>query len=134
MSKRVLYILWGCMYALCAGLSHISHPGAAQSVALTILSLLFFVPPAILVINAFQQKDNKTLLILFRISAVSLGLTVIALLANVLSALGSTLLGDIMYEILIFVSVPMVSSRFWALSLFLWACLFFSAMPGKAKS
>lgn len=134
MSKRVLYILWGCMYALCAGLSHISHPGAAQSVALTILSLLFFVPPAILVINAFQQKDNKTLLILFRISAVSLGLTVIALLANVLSALGSTLLGDIMYEILIFVSVPMVSSRFWALSLFLWACLFFSAIPGKAKS
>ena len=134
MTKRILYILWGCMYALCAGLSHISQPGAAQSVALTILSVLFFVPPAFLLINALLQKDKKTLLILWRISAISLGLTVIVLLANVLSALGSTLLGDIMYEVLIFVSVPMVACPYWALSLFLWACLFFSAMPRKSKS
>ena len=134
MSKRVFYILWGVMYALCAGLSHISQPGTAQSVALTILSVLFFVPPAILLINALLQKGKKTLLILWRISAISLGLTVAALLANVLSALGSPLLGDVMHEILIFVSVPMVACPYWALSLFLWACLFFATMPRKAKS
>ena len=134
MPKQILYILWGVMYALCAGLSHIAEPGTAQSVAMLILSLLFFVPPAILLINAFRQQDKKTLRILWRISAVSLGLTVIALLANVLSALGSTLLGDIMYEVLIFVSVPMICCRFWAASLFLWACLFFATLPKKVKS
>lgn len=134
MPKQILYILWGVMYALCAGLSHIAEPGTAQGVAMLIFSLLFFVPPAILLVNAFRQQDRKTLLLLRRISAVSLGLTVIALLANVFSTLGSTLLGDVMYEVLIFVSVPMICSQFWAASLFLWACLFFAARPKKAKS
>ena len=60
---------------------------------------------------------------MFRLSALSLGLTLLALILNLLSALGSATLGNVLYGILIVVSSPMVCSGFWALSLFLWACL-----------
>ena len=32
-------------------------------------------------------------------------------------------MGNFLYQVLIIVSSPMVCSRHWALSLFLWACL-----------
>jgi hypothetical protein len=62
-----------------------------------------------------------------------LGLTLALLVANVFSVLWSEAVGTVLYELLIFVSVPMVCSRHWVLSLFLWACLFFSTLPKKAK-
>lgn len=131
MKKRVLYICWGVLYALCAGLGHISQPNDAQSVALTLLSLVFFAPGAILLVDALRSGDQKTRLELRWISGISLGLTLVLLVANLASALGSEVLGTVLYELLIFASVPMVCSRHWALSLFLWACLFFVTFPTK---
>ena len=133
MKKRILYIAWGILYALCAGLGHITQPTDAQSVALTLLSLVFFVPGAILLADALRSSDRKTLLVLRWISGASLGLTLLMLVANVFSVLGSEVLGAVLYELLIFVSVPMVCSQHWVLSLFLWACLFFATLPVKKK-
>lgn len=133
MKKRILYIAWAFFYALCAGLGHVSQPGDAQSVALTLLSLVFFVPGAILLIDALRSGDRKTLLALRWISGASLGLTLLMLVANVLAVMGSEVLGTVLYELLIFVSVPMVCSRHWVLSLFLWACLLFATLPLKKK-
>ena len=45
------------------------------------------------------------------------------LVVNVLSVLRSQLLGNILYYMLVILSSPMVCSGYWALSLFLWACL-----------
>lgn len=134
MKKKILYGCWLALYALCAGLAHVAEPTALQSTAHTLLSILFFVPAAILVIDGLRKKDHKTLFVLRIISICSLGLTLIALIANVLSVLASELVGNILYEILIFVSVPMICSRHWVVSLFLWACLLFLTLPKKKSA
>lgn len=134
MKKRVLYIVWGILYALCAGLGHIAQPTDVQSVALTLLSLVFFVPGAILLVDVLRSGDQKTRLELRWISGISLGLTLLLLMANLFSVLGSEVLGTVLYELLIFVSVPMICSQYWVLSLFLWACLFFATLPTRKKT
>ena len=53
----------------------------------------------------------------------ALGLTLLALVLNVLSAMGTVTMGNVLFAVLIVVSSPMVCSGYWALSLFLWACL-----------
>ena len=129
----LLYGSWIWLYLLCAGLSHIAEPTQAQSVAMTLLSLVFFVPGVIWLVSALKKDDRKQLLTLRWICIGSLALTLVFLVANVLSALASEIVGNVLYEILIFVSVPMVCSRYWALSLFLWACLLFATFPGRKK-
>ena len=131
MKKKILYGSWLALYGLCAGLAHMAAPTARQATAHTLLSILFFVPAAILLIQALREKDAKTLRVLRIVSISSLGLTLIALIANVSSVLASTLLGNILYELLIFVSVPMICSRHWIISLFLWACLLILTLPKK---
>ncbi len=134
MKKRILYIAWGALYALCAGLGHITEPGSAQGIALTFLALVFFVPPAILLIDALREGDGKTLRLLRIISIVSLALTFILLLCNVSSALMSDAWGIALQELLLFVSVPMFCSQLWVLSMFAWALLLFTSIPPKSKS
>ena len=46
-----------------------------------------------------------------------------ALVLNVLCAVRSELLGRVLHAVLTVVSSPMLCSGYWALSLFLWACL-----------
>ena len=131
MKKQILYLIWGCFYILCAGFSHVENPLGLQSAALTVLSLMFFIPPAILLIDALKAGDKKSLTALRWISLISLGLTLVLLIANVFSALGSEILGNILHEVLLLVSVPMICSQFWVLSLFLWACILFITLPKK---
>lgn len=127
MSRKVLFALWGAMFILCAGLGFIpgfsQNLGAGAQGVLTALSLLFFVPPALLIYAAARQKDLRTLKLVQGFSAMSLGLTLLTLVVNVLSAMGTVTLGNVLFGVLIVVSSPMVCSGYWALSLFLWACL-----------
>ena len=123
MSKKLLFALWGGLFILCAGLGFI--PGFSQNVSagaqavLTVLAVAFFAPPACLIYGAKKEKDARTLKLVRGISLLSLGLTLLALVLNVLSAMGTVTMG----HVLIVVSSPMVCSGYWALSLFLWACL-----------
>lgn len=133
MKKIVLYLVWLVLYAICAGLGFVEDPQGLQKVALLIMALIFFVPGALLLADAFKQKDKRSLRLLRWISIASLGLTLIFLVANVASALGSAALGDALYEILIFVSVPMICSRQWFLSMFLWASLLCATFLGQKK-
>lgn len=134
MKKWILYGIWGCLYIICAALGYaVTAPTGLQAVALFILALLFFVWPAILLIDAHRQKDKKTLVTLRWISGLSLLLTLGFLVANVASVLGSKALGNALYEILILVSVPMICSQQWFLSMFLWACIFFATFSRKQK-
>ena len=82
-----------------------------------------FLPPALLIHQAGKQSDRHTLLLIRNLSALSLGLTLVLLVLNFLSALGSETLGAVLYGLLVVVSSPMICSGQWALSLFLWACL-----------
>ena len=127
MTRKMLFALWGGLFILCAGLGFI--PGFSENVGaggrgvLTALSVLFFVPPALLLYTAAKGKDLRTLKLVRGFAAVSLGLTLLTLILNVLSAMGTVALGNVLFGVLIVVSCPMVCSGYWALSLFLWACL-----------
>lgn len=133
MKKWILYGFWVVEFILCAILGFIHNANAVGKVFQTILSLLFFVPPAILLVDAIRKKERGELLRLIIISAVSLALTMVLLVANVLSVGATKAVGDALYGILIVVSSPMVCSRYWLLSLFLWACLLMGALYGRKQ-
>ncbi len=134
MKKRILYSIWGCLYIFCAALGYaVTEPTQLQAFALLVLSLLFFAPPALLLVDAYRHGCKQTRITLRWISGASLALTFIFLIANIASALGGAALGNALYEILILVSVPMICSQQWFLSIFLWACVFFATLGRKQK-
>ena len=124
MKRKILYGVWAFFYILCAALGHIKNPQGAQAAAMTVLALVSFVPGFWLLIDALLEKCRAGLLRVRLISGLSLGLTLVALIANIASTAGSETLGNVLYVILIWVSSPMICSGYWALSLFLWAFLF----------
>ena len=95
---------------------------------MTLLSVLFFAPPGALLWRARKGKDDHTRLLIRNLSGASLGLTLVLLVANFLAALGSEWLGTVLNAILTILTTPMVASGYWALSIFLWAFLFISAL------
>ena len=123
MKNQFLYALWGSLFILCAGLGFIPEPAGALSALLTGLSILFFLPPAVLVWKGRREKDRQGLMLVRNLSIVSLGLSATLIIANFLVAFRSELLGDILHGVLVVVSSPMICSGHWAMSLFFWACL-----------
>ena len=133
MKKSTLYGLWAGLFIICAGLGFIPEPTGAARIILTALSLLFFVPPAWLLYGAAKEKDTHTLQLVRNLSGLSLALTLAGLVLNVLSALSSELLGNMAYYLLVILSSPMVCSGYWAVSLFLWACLLMVSLQQLKK-
>ena len=127
MKKHGLFALWGALFALCATLGFLVATSPALNILMTILSVAFFIPPALLLHMAAREGDQNTLALIRNLSLASLVLTVFLIMANFFSALGSALVGNILNSILIIVSTPMICSGYWVLSLFLWACLMITA-------
>ena len=123
MNKKLLYALWGCLFILCAGLGFIPEPEGSAQILLTILSLLFFLPPAVLLQQSGKNGELHTVRLIRNLAALSLGLTLVLLVLNFLAALQSEFLGSVLHYMLVMVSSPMICSGHWAMSLFLWACL-----------
>lgn len=123
MKKNMLFALWGGLFILCAGLGFIPEPSGFLKTLLVLLAVGCFVPAGLLVRQAEQKKDRATLALVRNLAALSLLLTLVLLVANFMSVLSSEALGTVLYYILIIVSSPMVCGQYWALSLFLWACL-----------
>ena len=123
MKKSYLFALWGGLFVLCAALGFIPSPGAALKILLTLLSVAFFIPGALLLRYAALNKDRNTATLVRNLAAASLVLTLVLLIGNFFSVFGSARLGSILHTLLIIVSSPMICSQYWVLSLFLWACL-----------
>ena len=128
MKKPQLFVLWAILFIICAGLGFIPEPEGAGKILCTLAFVVFFLPPAVLLFRAAKAGDRNTLRLIRNLSAASLGATLVLLVANVLSALGSRLLGNVLYAMLVIVSSPMICSGSWALSLFLWACLLMASL------
>jgi len=130
MTNRTLFALWGGLFALCAGLGLVPEPNLLTTLA----ALACFVPPALLLYRAGKKQDVHTLKLVRNLAALSLGLTLVLLIVNFLTALRSEALGTLVYYILVIVSSPMVCSGHWALSLFLWACLLMVSLSQWKKT
>ena len=131
MNHRVLYAAWSGLFVLCAGLGFIPEPAGWVRGIQTVLSLLFFLPPALLLRGAGGKRSTVTLV--GSLAALSLGLTLLLLTLNILSALWSERAGVFLHALLTVVSAPMMASGYWALSLFLWACLLLYSLRMKKK-
>ena len=124
MKNRFLYALWGALFILCAGLGFIPEPAGGLKILLTGLSILFFLPPAVLVWKGRREE----LTLVRNLSILSLTLSVLLIIANFLTAFRSELLGDIFHGLLVVISSPMICSGHWAMSLFFWACLLIGSL------
>lgn len=135
MSKKMLLPAWAVMFALCAGFGFVPEPVGAAKVCCTLLSLLFFVPPAIIVYLGWKEKDWEAVRLVRNLALGSLALTLAALVANFLTVAAPFWVGDLFYAMLVIVSAPMVCSQTWILSLVLWAALMWTCilLLGKKK-
>ena len=130
MTKHTLFALWGGAFILCAGLGFLPEQNT-----LTLLAALgFFVPPGVLLYRAGKEKDVHTRKLVRSLAALSLGLTLLLLITNFMTALSSEALGTAVYYILVIVSSPMVCSGHWAMSLFGWACLLMVSLSQGKKA
>lgn len=134
MKKALLKALWIGMYILCCVLGFLNTDDSFSLALMAVMGLLFFVPPVWLLVLARLEGDEPLLRLLRRVSAGALGATTVLLVANFLSVLASTeTVGTLLHILLALVSVPMLCSGSWVLSLFLWACLLFASRSGRKK-
>ena len=128
MKNKILYLVWGGLFILCALLGFIPEPKGFLYVVLLITALLFFVPGGLLLYNAYRSKDLSTMAVIRTLSLISLIITLIFLVLNFLSVEAGKAAGDLLYGFLIIFSTPMVCSQNWLISLFLWACLLMTSI------
>jgi hypothetical protein len=128
MKNKILYLIWGGLFILCALLGFIPQPEGFLYVLLLITGILFFVPGGLLLYNAYCNKDIATMAVIRNVSLISLSATLIFLVLNFLSANATKAAGDLLYGFLVIFSSPMVCSQNWLISLFLWACLLMTSI------
>lgn len=121
--KGILKAMWAGMFFLCALLGLVPEPEGANRWLLLCFSLLFFVPPGLLLWQCKKTADRKNSLWVRNIAIISLAATVVLLAANLLSVLLPESVGEVLYYALVVVSAPMVCGQYWVISLFLWAVL-----------
>ena len=127
--KTFLYISWALLYCACIPLGFVKVQSLGEKAVLMAISILFFLPPFWLYFLAKKENHHKTIKILRWLSIGSLALTLILLIANIASVLGSAVLGRVLYVLLVLVSVPLAASHTWALSLYFWAILMVLTLP-----
>lgn len=133
MKKSSLMAVWGIFYIICAGLGFIPEPEGAVRIFLTAISVLFFVPPAILLYDGICTADRKTVRLIGNLSALSLGVTLALLIANFCTFSASAWVGTALHTLLVLCSAPMFCSNYWVLSLFLWAALLVASMQKRKE-
>lgn len=126
MKEKLLYIIWGCMAILCVGLGTLETENLMIQIPMMVLAVMFFLPAGILLYDAITKKNRKGILRLRWISLASLVLTLVMLIAFILTAATGNPAADVLYDILLVVSCPMICAQQWLISLFLWACLLFA--------
>jgi len=127
MKNKTLYILWALLFVLCAVLGFFRETVVAGKWLMTVLSVVFFLPPAVLLWRSKKTGDSHTRLLIRDLSGASLGITLALLVVNFLSVLSSGWVGTALNALLTILSTPMIASGYWALSLFLWAFLFIAS-------
>lgn len=124
MSYPILYTLWASMFLLTAalGLLFPQETGLSRWV-LTAVSVIFFVPPWMILHRARAAEDHSQIRLVRYLSLASVVLTAVLLVLNLKSAGLSEAMGRALNAALAVVSAPMLCSQFFVLPIFLWGCL-----------
>ena len=130
---KKIWIAWAVLYGICTALSFIPTAPGILSGAMTLLSMGFFVPGAMLLREGKSQQNSALLKKVRNVCLLSLGLTTLAVVLNFFSANASGAWGIVAYWLLILVSTPMICSQIWIISLFLWACLLMASIACLRK-
>ena len=117
------WLIWGAMYLICVICGFVPNPEGFAYVAFLLLSLGFFVPPAMVIYHGVSRKETAPLKMIRLLSILSLSLTFVMILLNFLAVKASAAWGMVLYWILILVSAPMICAPAWMIGLFGWACL-----------
>ncbi len=125
---KLLWILWAAAYVICTVCGFFPVAPGALSGLFVLLSLGFFVSPALLIFDAVQSKNLKTLRVIRNLSLISLGLTLVTIVLNFVSIQASDAWGLVLYWLLILVSTPMICSQVWVIGLFGWAMLLMTCL------
>ncbi len=133
MKTKILYLIWLCLYILCAGLGMINQRNLLGNIVLTLISFIFFIPGILLLYKGIMEKDGKVLKTVRAVSLISLLLTLSLIVLNILLVFSGETVGQTLNDILILVSAPMFCCFLRGLSPFLWACLFISSFPRMWK-
>lgn len=129
LNKKILYLIWLCLYILCAGLGTITQRNIIGDIFLTALSLAFFIPGILLLYKGIRENDQKTLRTVRILSLCSLVLTLSLIVLNIVLVFAGEAVGQALNYLLILFSAPMFCCYLRGLSPFLWACLFISSFP-----
>lgn len=122
---KVLYALWAAMFVLTAVLGFLfpSVEEPAGRLPLQIATGAFFLPPWAIMTKAKLAEEDKHIKVVRNLALTSVGLTVVLLCANMLSAGMGEAVGNALNAALTIVSAPMVCSNFYVMPLFLWGTL-----------
>ena len=127
-NTKLLWCLWAAAYVICTVCAFFPVAQGALYGLFILLSLGFFVPPALLIFEAVQNKNRKTLRIIRTLSIISLSVTLVTILLNFASIQASDAWGLVLYWMLILVSTPMICSQVWVIGLFGWAMLLMTCL------
>ena len=133
MNKKQLWVSWGVIYFVTVCMGALPDPGNVLKAFMALAAIGFFVPPGVLLYCSYKEKDLATAKWIFWISIVSLCLTTVFLVANILSVFLPEGVGNVLYAFLLLVSAPMVASQVWVLSMFAWACLMVTSRKLKSQ-
>ena len=133
MSKKTLYFIWGGLFIFCGLLGFIPQPEGIVKVLMVVASLVFFVPGGILLYLGKKEQNYGAIRVVRNVAIISLCVTLFLLVLNFLSGKASDAMGEFLYGLLTMLSAPMVCSQYWFVSLFLWACLLFTAISFRKK-
>lgn len=133
MNNQKISVIWAFLYGVCAALGYIPNPTGALSGLMSVLSVAFFIPPAILVYRGIKNRDFLLLKKIRYLSLIWLGLTTVAVSLNFLSVEASKAAGKVLYWLLVLVSSPMICSQAWIVPIFLWGCLLTLSLQYREK-
>ena len=125
---KLLWILWAVAYGICTVCGFIPVTTDAISGLFILLSLGFFVPPALLIFRGVQNKQTQILRLIRNLSIISLIVTMVTIVLNFVSVQASEAWGTVLYWLLIVVSTPMICAQHWVIGLFGWAMLLMTCL------
>lgn len=123
MKFKYLYLMWAGMYLLCAVLGFLPAPQGLVYWLLFFISMLFFVPPVWILVQAIRQKKRRQVKAVLVISILWLSLTLFLLIVNFMTVASSQAVGTAMYYLLTALSSPMICSQVWVMPMFAFGCL-----------